>query len=82
METKNYTSNEFLTYLGQYQDLMMEDNKQTFMLIYMSLQSKAEVNIVLRRKDFAILCTDLQLDSEELTFIDIDEKVTIQKSIL
>tara|TARA_R110000824_G_scaffold99252_1_gene236503 strand:- start:678 stop:926 length:249 start_codon:yes stop_codon:yes gene_type:complete len=82
METKNYTSNEFLTYLGQYQDLMMEDNKQTFMLIYMSLKSKAEVNIVLRRKDFAILCTDLQLDSEELTFIDIDQKVTIQKSIL
>ena len=82
METKNYTSNEFLTYLSQYQDLMMEDNKQTFMLIYMSLKSKAEVNIVLRRKDFTILCTDLQLDSEELTFIDIDEKVTIQKSIL
>ena len=82
METKNYTSNEFLTYLSQYQDLMMEDNKQTFMLIYMSLQSKAETTIVLRRKDFAILCTDLQLDSEELTFIDIDQKVMIQKSIL
>ena len=82
METKNYTSNEFLTYLGQYQDLMMEDNKQTFMLIYMSLKSKAEVNIVLRRKDFADLCVDLQLESGFLTFIDIDQKVTIQKSII
>lgn len=82
METKQFTRKQFLSYLVEYQDQMMIHNQPRFMLIYMALQTKAETTIVLRRKDFAILCTDLQLDYEELTFIDIDEKVTIQKSIL
>tara|TARA_R110001632_G_scaffold9350_9_gene35883 strand:+ start:1617 stop:1865 length:249 start_codon:yes stop_codon:yes gene_type:complete len=82
METKQYTRNEFLTYLAEYQDQMMIHNQPRFMLIYMALQTKAETTIVLRRVDFAILCTDLQLDYEELTFIDIDQKVMIQKSMI
>jgi hypothetical protein len=82
METKQFTRKQFLSYLVEYQDQMMIANQPTFMLIYMSLQTKAETTIVLRRKDFHWLCSDLQLDSEELTFIDIDQKVMIQKSIL
>lgn len=59
---------------------MMSANKPVFMLIYMALQVKADTNICLRRSDFHWLCADLQLDSESCTFIEIDDKVTIQKS--
>lgn len=82
METKEFTRKQFLSYLAEYQDQMMIHNQPRFMLIYMALQVKAQTNIVLRRKEFAILCTDLQLDPEELTFIEIDKKVMIQKSMI
>lgn len=81
METKEYTRNEFLTYLATYQDIMMERNRATFMLVYMALQTDAiDTNIVLKRIDFADICVDLELAYDEFNFITIDNKVTIQKS--
>mgnify|MGYP003113460396 FL=1 len=80
METKEYTRKEFLTYLATYQDIMMKRNKATFMLVYMALQTEADTNIVLKRIDFADICTDLELPYDEFNFITIDNKVTIQKS--
>mgnify|MGYP001055959726 CR=1 FL=1 len=79
METKEYTRKEFLSYLVTYQDTMMKRNRATFLLIYMALQTDADMNIVLKRIDFADICTDLELPYEELTFVTIDN-VTIQKS--
>lgn len=80
METKEYTSKEFLTYLATYQDIMMNRNRATFMLVYMALQTEADTNIVLKRIDFADICVDLELAYDEFNFITIDNKVTIQKS--
>ncbi len=81
METKEYTRKEFLSYLASYQDTMMNKNKPVFMLVYMALQTEADTNIVLKRVDFADICTDLQLLYIEFNFITIDN-VTIQKSIV
>jgi|TARA_R100000084_G_C4642369_1_gene144577 hypothetical protein len=83
METKYYTAKEFLSYLATFQETMMQPNRIYFALIYTALQAKAETNIILKRSDFHWLCSDLELESSELTFIDIEEgKVTIQKSII
>jgi len=79
METKYYTKAEFLSYLATFQDTMMQPNRIYFALIYTALQAKADTNIVLKRSDFHWLCSDLQLESSEITFITIDN-VTIQKS--
>jgi len=81
METKEYTRKEFLSYLATYQDTMMNKNKPVFMLVYMALQTDADTNIVLKRIDFADICTDLELPYDEFTFITIDN-VTIQKSVI
>ena len=82
METKYYTKAEFLSYLATFQDTMMQPNRIYFALIYTALQAKAETNIVLRSADFHLLCKDLELESSELNFIDIANKVTLQKSII
>lgn len=79
METKEYTRKEFLTYLATYQDIMMNRNRATFMLVYMALQTEADTNIVLKRIDFADICVDLELAYDEFNFITIDN-VTLQKS--
>ena len=81
METKYYTKAEFLSYLATFQDTMMRPNRIYFALIYTALQTEADTNIVLKRTDFADICTDLQLLYSEFTFITI-ENVTIQKSIV
>ena len=81
METKEYTRKDFLSYLATYQDTMMKRNRATFLLIYMALQTDADTNIVLKKIDFADICTDLGLPYNELTFITIDN-VTIQKSVI
>lgn len=83
METIRYTRDEFLSYLAKYQDEMMSTNKPVFMLIYMALKTKADTNIILRRVDFADFCKDLQIEQGDfLTFIEIDNKVLIQKSMI
>lgn len=79
METKEYTRKEFLTYLATYQDTMMKRNRVKFMLIYMALETDADTNIVLKKVDFADICTDLMISYMEKNFITIDN-VTIQKS--
>ena len=71
---------EFLSYLATYQDIMMKRNRATFMLVYVALQTEADTNIVLKRTDFADICIDLELTYDELNFITIENKVTIQKS--
>ena len=82
METKYFTSREFLSYLASYPDIMMNRNKPVFMLVYMALQTEADTNIVLKRIDFADICTDLELAYDEINFITIENKVTLQKSII
>jgi len=79
METKEYTRKEFLSYVATYQDTMMKRNRVKFMLIYMALQTDADTNIVLKKIDFADICTDLMISYMETNFITIDN-VTIQKS--
>lgn len=81
METKEYTRSEFLSYLATYQDTMMKRNRTTFLLIYMALQTDADTNAVLKKIDFADICTDLGLPYNEINFITIDN-VTLQKSIM
>lgn len=81
METKEYTRKEFLSYLATYQDTMMKRNRATFLLVYMALQTDADTNIVLKKVDFADICTDLMISYMENNFITIDN-VTIQKSII
>ena len=81
METKEYTSKDFLTYLATYQDTMMKRNRVKFMLIYMALQTDADTNIVLKKVDFADICTDLMISYMETNFITIDN-VTLQKSVI
>jgi len=81
METKEYTRKEFLSYLSTYQDTMMKRNRVKFMLIYMALQTDADTNIVLKKVDFADICTDLMISYMENNFITIDN-VTLQKSIM
>jgi hypothetical protein len=61
---------------------MMNRNKPVFMLVYMALQTEADTNIVLKRIDFADICTDLELAYDEINFITIENKVTLQKSII
>ena len=80
METKEYTSTDFLTYLADHQDVIMKMNRPTFMLVYVALQTEADTNIVLNRIDFAHICTDLQIPYDEFNFITIENKVTLQKS--
>ena len=81
METKEYTRKEFLSYLATYQDTMMKRNRATFLLVYMALQTDADTNIVLKKVDFADICTDLMVSYMETSFITIDN-VTIQKSVI
>jgi hypothetical protein len=81
METKEYTRKEFLTYLATYQDTMMKRNRVTFLLVYMALQTDADTNIVLKKVDFADICTDLMVSYMETNFITIDN-VTLQKSVI
>ena len=81
METKEYTRKEFLSYLATYQDTMMKRNRATFLLVYMALQTDADTNIVLKKVDFADICTDLMVSYMETNFITIDN-VTIQKSVI
>ena len=58
---------------------MMKRNRVKFMLIYMALETDADTNIVLKKVDFADICTDLMISYMEKNFITIDN-VTIQKS--
>lgn len=81
METKEYTRKEFLSYLATYEDTIMKRNRATFLLIYMALQTDADTNIVLKKVDFADICTDLMVSYMETNFITIDN-VTIQKSVI
>jgi len=82
METKNYTRTDFLTYLAYHQDVIMKMNRATFMLVYVALQTEGDTNIVLKKIDFAHICTDLQIAYDDFNFITIENKVTIQKSCI